>query len=276
MPAPQKSILSKLSKINFVSKNINLPINWDHPGDQYPDAFHESEKNVPPNPPMNLFQEPTLNKYHVDTARDIGKKFEDYIEGICSAICDGIDKWMKMTPIAGVIINGPVGTLFPGCVTGPPLMPLIFATAPKRTPQELKYSRAISNAIGTLWLPWHMGLAGTLMYPPFAAFPGPLAPPTPNVPLPLAAFSSPGETGLSPDSLKNMMEANLAEPTALHASDLFDSVSRAFNTIFQTFKTTTIVQNVLGTGPVPTFAPPVVPAGPVLAGTVIPVPGVLK
>ncbi len=64
--------------------------------------------------------------------------------------------------------------------------------------------------------------------------------------------------------------------TALHASDLFDSVSRAFNTIFQTFKTTTIVQNVLGTGPVPTFAPPVVPAGPVLAGTVIPMPGVLK
>ena len=62
------------------------------------------------------------------------------------------------------------------------------------------------------------------------------------------------------------MDANLADPTALHASDLFDAISKAFETVFPMFKATTLVNNVLGTGPVPTFAPPVVPVGPVLGG----------
>jgi hypothetical protein len=71
-----------------------------------------------------------------------------------------------------------------------------------------------------------------------------------------------------------MMDANLADPQALHASDLFDAIAKAFNTVFQTFKASTLVNNVLGMGPVPTFAPPFVPAGPVLMGSVIPMPGV--
>ena len=62
------------------------------------------------------------------------------------------------------------------------------------------------------------------------------------------------------------MEANLADPTALHASALFDAIAKAFNTVFQIFKASTLVQNVLGTGPIPTFAPPFVPVGPVVAG----------
>jgi len=71
------------------------------------------------------------------------------------------------------------------------------------------------------------------------------------------------------------MDANLADPKALHASDLFDAIAKAFNTIFQVFKASTMVQNVLGMGPIPTFAPPFVPVGPVVMGSVIPTPGVL-
>ncbi len=250
-------------------------MNWSQPGNQYPDAFQPSEKGVAPNSPMNLFREATLNKYHVDTAKTLGAQFDAYIGGICGAICDGIDKWMKMTMVAGAIINGPVGVVFPGTVNGPPLMPLIFATAPKNTPQELKYSMAISSAFGTLWMPWHLGLTGMLMYPAFAAFPGPMAAPMPNVPVPLITFSSPGESGLSPNTLKSMMQANLADPTALHAVDLFDAIAMAFTSVFQVFKASTLVQNVLGMGPVPSFAPPFVPVGPVVGGTVIPTPGVL-
>jgi hypothetical protein len=275
MPAPQKTILAQLAKINFMSKGINLPMNWSQPGEQYPDAFKPSEIAVAPNSPMNLFRDATLNKYHVDTAKTIGKQFEKYIDGICGAICDGIDKWMKMTMITNALINGPVGVVLPGSVVGPPLMPLIFATAPKNTPQEMKYSNAISSALGTLWQAWQAGLMGTLMYPAFAAFPGPVAPPMPNIPLPLIAFSSSGESGLSPISLKSTMDTNLADPEALHASDLFDAIAKAFNTVFQVFKTSTLLQNVLGMGPVPSFAPPFVPVGPVVMGSVIPKPGVL-
>ena len=142
MPAPQKDLLAQLAKTNFISKNIQLPLGWAQPGDQYPNAFSPSEKMVAPNSPMNLFRESSLNKYHVDSAKTLGDQFAKYIDGICGAICDGIDKWMKMTMVAGVVITGPVGLLLPGGVIGPPLMPLIFATAPKNTPQEIKYSNA--------------------------------------------------------------------------------------------------------------------------------------
>ena len=277
MPAPQAQMLSQLTKLNFIAKMIKLPTDWQDMGEQYPDAFDPSELAVPPNSPTTLFIQATLNKYHVDTAKKIGEDFEKYIDGICGGICDGIDKWMKMTAINGVLINAVVGTLFPGCVMGPPLMPLILATAPMKTPQEIKYSNAIATAFGTLWQPWHMGLTGMLMYPPtFAVCPSPVHPPTPNIPLPLITLSSPGEMGLSAMSLKSTMEANLADPTAHHASDLFDALAKAFNTVFQLFKVSTLVQNVLGTGPVPTFAPPFVPVGPVVAGIGTGPPGCLS
>jgi hypothetical protein len=164
------------------------------------------------------------------------------LKGVCGAICDGIDKWMMMTMFTTVLINGPTEMLLPGCVVDPPLMPFIFASAPKNTPQEMKYSNAIATAFGTLWQPWHMGLTGTLMYPAFAAFPEPMAPPTPNFPIPLVTFSSSGESGLSPSTLKSTMEGNLGDPKALHASDLFDAIAKAFNTVFQTFKASTLVR----------------------------------
>lgn len=273
MPAPQKSSLAQLAKMNFVSKSIKLPVNWTLPGTQYPDAFKPNEKTTAPNQPLNLYREESLNKYHTDTAKVIGEKFEKYIDGICGAICSGIDQWMKMTSIAGVLINGPIGMLTPGCMVGPPLLPLILSSAPMGTPQEIKYSNAIASAFSTLWQPWHTGLTGTLMYPAFAAFPGPVAPPMPNVPMPLIAFSSPGEAGLSASSLKSMMVANFGEASALHHADLFDAIANAFNTVFQIFKAGTIVQNVLGTGPVPTFAPPFAPVGPVAGGTGTGAPG---
>ncbi len=267
MPAPQKAQLAQLAKNFFIAKMIFLPINWAPTGPQFPDAFDPSELVVAPNSPTNLFREPTLNKYHVDTAKDIGKGFADYIDGISEGICDGIDKWMKGASVAGVIINGPVGVVRPGCVLGPPLAPLVTAKAPMDTPQETKYSNAIAMGLSNAWQAWHMGLSGVISYPAFAAFPGPVGAPTPNVPMPLISFGSPGEAMLSPTTLKGLIEGIFADPQALHASDLFDSITQAFNIVFQQFKATTVMKMVIGTGPIPTFAPPPVLAGPVVMGT---------
>lgn len=269
-------MLSRLSKMNFIAKGINLPMNWADMGAQFPDAFTEAERMAPPPSPMNLFREPTFNKYHVDSARRIGVMFEDYIDGICGAICEAIGKWMKMASVAGLTINGPVGNILPGGVIGPPLAPLIMAHAPREKKQNLKYSTAIANAIDVQWQKWHMGLTGALMYPSFAVFPGPMAPPMPNAPIPLIALSSSGESGLSPGALKNRMEENFGAFWAFHSSNLFDAIAKAFNSIFQIFKASTILTNVLGTGPVPSFAPPASPVGPVVAGFSVPTPGVFK
>jgi len=248
-------------------------------GDQYPDAFELSERMTIPNPPppVTLFMQATLNKYHVDTAKTISDGFAKYIDDICGAICDGIDKWMKATTIVGVVINGPVGTLLPAGVLGAvPLNVLILASAPVDTPQKLRYSTAIANAFGTLWQLWSMGITGVLAYPSFAVFAGPVAPPTPNTPMPLIALPSVGEAALSPASLKGMMMANLADPLANHALQLFDAIATAFNIVFQIFKATTLVKNVMGTGPIPTFAPPFVPGGPVVGGVGIGPPGCIS
>ncbi len=79
---------------------------------------------------------------------------------------------------------------------------------------------------------------------------------------------------LSADNLKKSMTGFLADPMALHAPELFESVAKAFNSCFQIFKASTLVQKVMGMGPVPGFAPPFSPAGPVMGGFVIPAPGV--
>ncbi len=276
MPAPNKKLYSQLAKTLFTAKAIALPQNWSQPNNQFNDAFSAAEQIAVPNSPENLFREPTLNKYHVDTAKEVGKQFADFIDGICGAVCDGIGNWLTTASIAGVTINAVAGVLTPGCVVGPPLTPLILSGAPKDTPQQLKYATAIANAFGTAWLTWASGLSGMLMYPAFAAVPSPVAPPMPNVPVPLITFASPGEAQLAPAALKSAMIGMHGDPTALHSDDLFDALSQGFTAPFNLFKGTTMVQNVLGTGPVPTFAPPFVPVGPVVMGIGTGAPGCLS
>jgi hypothetical protein len=274
MPAPQQQIMADLTRSNFLSQNIQVPENWQQPNDQYDGAFSPSERQVAPNSPLNLFREPTQNSYHVDAASDIGQRFDRYIDGITDAICQAIGNWMQMTVFATGIVSGPVCQLLPGGVVGPLLMSFVQATGPNGSAQETAYTTAIATSLGLQWQIWQTGISGTLMYPGFAAWPAPVAPPTPNVPMPLVALPSAGEAGLSPDVLKALMVANLGDPRAQHAQALFDALSRAFYTCFQQFKAATMVNNVLGFGSVPTYAPPFVPAGPVL-GSLIPTPGVL-
>lgn len=277
MPAPQGALFAQLTKTIFVGKNINLPISWKDMGEQYPDAFELAERAVAPNSPVNLFKEPTTNKYNVGSAKDIGQKFNTYIDGICGAICSGIGMWMIMAKFSSVQVAAVSAIGAPGCLSGPELKPLILPSAPMMTSQEQKYSKAIAAAFNDGWKTWQDGITipGLPFYPAFAAFPGPQAPPMPNIPMPLITLPSTGETGLSPMTLKKSMEDNLADKDALHASQLFDAISQAFAMVFIIFKTTTMVMNLLGKGPIPTFAPPFVPVGPVVGGDVLPTPGIL-
>ena len=275
MPTPDKTIFTQLAQSIFRSKGIIIPVDWSEPNNQFQEAFKEEDRNVTPNTPTCLFKEATQNRYHVDAAKRMSDKFSTFIKKTCHAICDGIEKWLKMASIAGVTINGSIGTIRPGCVIGPKLQPLILPTAPKKRLQEYKYSYAIAKALSTSWEPWHLKLSGMILYPSFALFQGSIAPPTANFPIPIAGLSSSGETQLAPENLVALMKANLNDPEALHATELFDSIAKAFNTIFQTFKTTTIIHNLLGTGPIPNFVSPLIPAGPVIGGSVLPLPGVI-
>lgn len=268
MPAPQAAMLKNLAKLAFKAHAIQLPVNWQQPqgeaGKQYVDAHQPSERFVPPDP-SKLFVPATPNKYHVDTVKQISNKYEAFIDGVCDAIASAWSQWQSTAVLTGVVITGPVAV--GGAVVGPPWTPLILASAPKSTPSELKYSQAIASVLGTAWLTYTatIKVPGLPWYPAFAACPTPVAPPTPNVPSPVGALVQVPASMQAP-LLKNQMVAALADPQAPHHQQLFDAVAQAVSQCFTVWTTSTLVTNVLGMGPVPTFAPPFVPVGPVIGG----------
>jgi hypothetical protein len=275
MPAPQSSVMQELAKAQFRTFMIKLPLDWRQPqgeaGKQYVQAFKPSELVAVP-PVGRLFIPASVNKYHCDTVTEISGKFERFIDGICSAICQAWATWQAAASLSGVTIFGPIAAL--GQLVGPPWLPIIMGAAPKSTPMELRYSMAIAMTLSNAWLQYTATVKVPSMawYPAFAAFPGPVTPPMPNIPTPVISLTQ-VTVPVSKVVLKGQMIGNLGDPMALHHVQLFDSIADAFEKVFQIWQTSTQVTNVMGFGPVPTFAPPVVPVGPVVGGVGSMLPG---
>lgn len=269
MPAPQASMMQQLARLKFTSFQIKVPKDWQTPsgdpdGKHYGDAFKPEEKTTAPGMPP-LFQPASMNKYHTDTQKMHIDKIGKFIDGICSAICSAWSQWQSMATMVGIIVNGPTASV--GQVVGPPWMPLILASAPKETPMLMKYSNTIANVISTGWLAYTatIKVPGMPWYPAFAAFPSPVAPPMPNIPCPVIALTQ-VNASLMPATMKSQMVGMLADPMAPFHDKLFEAICDAFDKCFTIWQASTMVTNVLGTGPVPTFAPPYVPVGPVVGG----------
>jgi hypothetical protein len=276
MPAPQASAMQQLARLKFTSFNLKVPQNWKDPqgdpaGDHYGRAFKPDEKASAPGMPP-LFQPASLNKYHTDTQKMHIGKIGAFIDGSCSAICSAWSQWQTAATMVGIVINAVTAT--GGQIVGPPWTPLILASAPKSTPMELKYSNVIANVIGTAWLSFTatVKVTGMPWYPAFAAVPSPVAPPAPNIPCPFAALTQ-VPMSISCNVLKMQMVGQLGDPNAPFHQELFESISDAFEKSYNLWKVSTMVTNVLGTGPVPTFAPPYVPVGPVVGGVGTMTPG---
>jgi hypothetical protein len=283
MPAPQASAMQQLARLKFTSFNLKVPQNWKEPqgsaADHYSRAFKPDEKASTPGMPP-LFQPASLNKYHTDTQKMHIGKIGQFIDDMCSAICTTWSWWQNgnLVPLVpgaamvGVVIAGP--TASGGQIVGAPWTPLIMLNAPKSSPMELKYSTVIANVIGTAWLTFTatVKVTGMPWYPAFALVPSPIAPPAPNLPCPFAALTQ-MPMSISCNVLKTQMVSQLADPNAPFHQELFESIADAFEKTYNLWKVSTMVTNVMGTGPVPTFAPPVVPAGPVVGGVGIMKPG---
>jgi hypothetical protein len=275
MPAPQASAMQQLARLKFTSFSLKVPQNWKDPqgdaGDHYGRAFKPDEKASSPGMPP-LVQPASLNKYHTDTQKMHIGKIGDFIDGTCSAICSAWSQWQTAATMVGIVINAVTAT--GGQIVGPPWTPLILASAPKSTPMEMKYSNVIAQVIGTAWLSFTatVKVTGMPWYPAFAAVPSPVAPPAPNVPCPFAALMQ-VPMSISCNVLKMQMVGQLGDPNAPFHQELFESIADAFEKSYNLWKVSTMVTNVLGTGPVPTFAPPYVPVGPVVGGVGTMTPG---
>lgn len=278
MPGIQPALLKQLTKAAFKAHNIVLPVKWKQPigkaGKQYIDSFKLTELFAPPDP-SKLFSPATPNKYHVDTVKKISGQFEEFIDGICGAICTGIDLWRLQAKFKDLKIMAVSAIGAPGCLDGPALKNLIMPTAPKESKNLLKYSKAVAEHVSEAWEKWQgkVMVPGLPWYPAFAAFPGPMAPPMPNVPTPLIACPSAMMAEMTPSKLKDGMVKKLDDKDALHHKELFDAIGKGLGATFLMWLPQQQVMLVLGKGPIPTFAPPYVPVGPVVGGENIAIPG---
>jgi hypothetical protein len=144
-----------------------------------------------------------------------------------------------------------------------------------------KHRDAVAKGVSTCFKNWQdqVTVPGLPWYPAFAAFPGPMAPPMPNIPTPLIACPSAKMSDIvAPSQMKTEMGnaldgglKNKDKPKQFEA--LHDAIATVLALAFLMWLPSQQVMLVLGQGPIPTFAPPFVPVGPVLNGQNIPTPG---
>jgi hypothetical protein len=175
-----------------------------------------------------------------------------------------------------IIINGPMAIGGPGCFTGPKLESYIN-TAPQTasmTENDAVLRDAIAKGISECFDRWRQGVTvpGLPWYPLFAAWPGSMAGPMPNVPVPvIACTSSRISEIISSSRLASECTNQLSsQQRTAEAVSLINTVASSLSTFFLSWLGKQQVTVVMGTGHVPGFSPPYVPVGPVAGGWVLP------
>lgn len=286
---PGLSCIKILGHLKFASHQLKLPTGWKQPsGDpdakQYGDSIKPEEKVAVPNVIPPFFTPHNAHKYHQDSCNKIGKEMKDFHDAAIDAVVFAHNMWKLQAKFKDLKVMAVSAIGAPGCLDGPELESNI-----KNAPSMIKYASgnaakwrdAVAKGVSTCFKEWQskVMVPGLPWYPAYAAFPSPQAPPMPNVPTPLIACPSAMMTKITmPDMLKNAMVDALDggikndDPEKHHVA-LFDGIGTVLAMAFLMWLPAQQVMLVMGKGPVPTFAPPYVPVGPVMAGDNIAAPG---
>lgn len=290
MPAILPIAYMALGYLKFLSYSLKLPTtsDWKQPqGDpgakHYSDALTIPDKIAIPKciPPMFFPQNP--NKYHQDSCDTVGQGFQLFILKMLGACAFAHLMWKLQAKFEGLKIMSVSAIGQPGCLKGPDLDTFIknSPTTAMMSGNEAAYRDAVAAGVSKTFKNWQdqVAVPGLPWYPAFAAFPGPMAPPMPNVPIPLVACISAKLVEIfNPISMKNEMVSALSgslkqkDPDKQHEA-LFDAIATVLSLSYLTWLPTQTVMVVMGKGPIPTFAPPYVPVGPVVGGDNLPTPG---
>ncbi|MGE0400071.1 MAG: hypothetical protein AB7T06_25365 [Kofleriaceae bacterium] len=285
---PGLTIIKPPGNLLFFAKGYKLPIQWSQPsgaqGQQFTDAFKPEEKACVPQliPPWFT---PAIagNKCSQDSCDTIGNDFKELHDTMLDAVGFGHNMWKLQAKFQNIQINGPTALGTPGCLDGPELESLI-KNAPMCatwTGNKAKYRDAVAKGVSKCFKEWQdkVTVPGLPWYPAFTAFPGPMAPPMPNVPTPLMACPSLMSTKiLGPNDMKsemiNALDGGLKDKDPdKHHEGLFEAIATVLSIAFLAWLPAQQVMLVMGKGPIPTFAPPYVPVGPVVMGDIISTPG---
>ncbi len=193
---------------------------------------------------------------------------------------NGVNQWLAVAVVQGGKISATTAVLPPGSLVCPmKIEPLLLQRLLQgQVPPEI--ARVLARALSSSWDEWASLFSITMpgAFPSFAAFPGPMAPPTPAIPVPLAAATAAGEAFLKAPIVSAKLIGAL-KPFATKATGSLESAVKSIAAwlegSYNDWKSSTIIGGLMGQGPVPTFAPPYVPVGPVMMGTAMSLPGKL-
>jgi hypothetical protein len=285
---PSLQFVKILGNVKFFSHALKLPVDWQAPSGQdgskqYGDALKPDEKMAVPQlvPPWFMPQEPT--KYFQDSCDKVGKEFKSFHDDMLDAIGFAHNMWKLQAKFSDIKIMGPSVLGQPGCLQGPELESLI-----KNAPMcaaymgnKGKYRDAVAAGVSKCFKDWQdkVMIPGLPLYPAFAMFPGPMAPPMPNIPVPLISCPSAMMARMAdPTQMANEMKSALdgglkKDDKDKHHEALFDALATVISLAFMIWLPSQQMMTVMGKGQIPTFAPPFVPAGPVMMGDNLPIPG---
>lgn len=280
--------VKSLGQVVFLAYGHKLPVQFQRPSgdtatDHYGKAFKPEEKSATPQliPPWFLPAEP--NKYYQQACDEIGQFYKDFHDAMIDAVAYAHDLWRMQAKFQNIIITAIAAIGTPGCLSGPALesniknAPMVASFSGNKA----KHRDAVAKGVSKCFKDWQdtVTVPGLPWYPAFAAFPSAMAPPTPNVPTPLAACVSAQMMAIaSPMMMKQEMDSALdgslkQDDPDKHYEALHDAIATVLSAAFATWLPSQQVIGVLGKGPIPTFAPPYVPVGPVVGGDIVSAPG---
>jgi hypothetical protein len=196
-----------------------------------------------------------------------------------TAFGQSVNDWIVASYIKGGWVRGPNAELTPGSLkSGVEIEPrmvqaLTVAQVPPAVAQV--FARELSGA----WREWADGFQMHLpgAYPKLAAVPGPMAPPTPSATAyPVVRGVSVGEYRLTAATLRPRLLSALQPHAGRDLAGAEKAIAELTTWVeasFREWKLSAQVVGVMGKGPVPTYAPPYVPVGPVVMGDNLSAPG---
>ena len=287
---PGLTLNKPIGHAKFASHGLKMPTQaaWrqprgEHPERHYGDAFPDEDKVANPRLAPPFFTPQNDNRHHQASCDSVGQFFRNLHDTMLDAGVSAHGTWKASAHFAGLTITGPAAVGAPGCLVGPELTPMIkgFSGCVAWDGVKAKWRDAVATGVGQCCKDWQRtgSVPGLPWYPAFAAFPGPVAPPMPNVPTPVISCTSALVQRITEPTMLAMEMARALDATVKqsdhdgHHRALFDAVGSVLAVGFATWLAGQQVLNVMSQGPVPSFAPPLAPVGPVVGGANIPTPG---
>ena len=195
-------------------------------------------------------------------------RLADYLGWLCAAIGSALARWQSQAILRDVRVEGARAS--GGRVVGPEVEGLIRGAAPVGW---LLYTHPISSGVRDQVRRFERELRvpNLVWYPTLTQVFAAQAAPTLNLPCPLAALAVQARVHLTGPEIYPAMLAQLSQqagrepPPGIEA--LMAALCEGFDEVIPLWLESTLVTQVVATGPVPSFAPPEVPGGPVVGGS---------